>query len=137
MRRCEFVLLITPLVVACAFKSDEDVEDEPQVVGSIAPDGEDVSAEVAIMRAFAMHTENRFAAYFSNNASATCEAVTEYLRADAPHDPSGFLVGGACDVAVRIDTWEDGTGRSASNDPLAAAGFVINCYFGDLSLIHI
>jgi len=117
-------------LAACAGKEDEGDDASPQITGAIAPDGEGISADVEIYKAFAMHAGSGFVAYLSNNPDATCESVTEYLRADAPYDPSGFLVGGTCDVAIRIDTWEEGAGKAATDDPIAAAGFAINCYFG-------
>ena len=126
--------MLVPLLVlaACAGKDEED-DASPQITGAIAPDGEGVSADVTVFKAFAMHTGSSFAAYLSNRPDATCESVTEYLRAEKPYDPSGLLVGRTCDIAIRIDTWEDRAGRTATDDPLAAAGFSINCYFGDES----
>jgi hypothetical protein len=131
MRALHLALIALPVLTACKTEDKDEGEATPQVSGAIAPDGEGIEADVTIYKAFAMHSGSGFAAYLSNNPDATCDMVTEYLTAEAPHDPSDFLVGGACDVAIRIDTWEDGSGRAATDDPLAAAGFSINCYFGD------
>lgn len=128
MRARSFALLAITALVACKPEEEKDGSATPQVTGAIAPDGEGVSADVEIYKAFAMDAGSGFVAYLSNNPDATCDSVTEYLRAEAPHDPSGFLVGGTCDVAIRIDTWDGG--KTATDDPVAAAGFAINCYFG-------
>lgn len=131
MRALHLALIALPVLTACKTEEGEDADAEPQVSGAIAPDGEGIEAEVTIYKAFAMNAGSGFAAYLSSNPDATCASVTEYLRAEAPYDPSDTLVGGACDIAIRIDTWEDGVGKAATDDPLAAAGFSINCYFGD------
>ena len=131
MRALPLALIAVAILTACKTDEKEETESTPQMMGTIAPDGEGISADVQIFKAFAMHTGSGFAAYLSNNPDASCASVTEYLRADAPYDPSDTLVGGACDIAIRIDTWEDGEGKAATDDPLAAAGFAINCYFGD------
>jgi hypothetical protein len=123
-------LLCASALFACTPKGEDDTGSATaSITGSIQPDGEDEVGDVSIYKAFAMDSGSGFMAYLSNNPSATCDSVVDYLRSDGPTDPSGLLVGGACDITIRLDTWDEG--KSASDDPLAAAGFSINCFLGE------
>ncbi|MEC7947410.1 MAG: hypothetical protein VX265_07550, partial [Myxococcota bacterium] len=96
MRVRSLALLASTALLACKTDDEDGGDAMPQVTGAIAPDGEGISADVQIYQAFAMHTGSGFAAYLSNNPDATCASVTDYLRGEAPYDPSDILVGGAC-----------------------------------------
>jgi hypothetical protein len=129
--RMPLSLCASLLLVACGDKGDEGDEATPQITGEIQVNGQDEIGDVAIYKAFATSAGTGFLLYLSNNPDATCATVVDYLRTDEPWDPTGFLTAGSCDIVASISTWDEVSGAQASDDPLGAAGFSINCYFGD------
>ncbi len=123
-------------LVACGDKEEEEGSASPQITGEIQVNGQDEIGDVAIYKAFATSTGSGFLLYLSNNPGATCETVVDYLRTDEAWDPNGFLTAGSCEILASISTWDEASGASATDDALGAAGFSINCYFGDEEWVY-
>jgi hypothetical protein len=121
-------------LLACADKADDSAVPDPLVSGTVQPEGASESGEVAFHRGFAFDQGGRVIAYISSNPAASCDRVVEYLRPhEEPYDPSGLLTGGTCDLYFAMDGYSGDL--SADDDPMAVAGWALNCAMGEGSFV--
>lgn len=140
------MLVLVPLMLGCAGKSEDETgagagAAEPQVVGTVQPDGESVGADFAIYHAFAFDQAGSLIMYLSSTPTATCESVSTYLnvgRGD-PIDPVDVFTGGTCNMLVEVPAetvgYEGSLNWTRSEadggiDEIATAS-VIECAMGD------
>ena len=129
MNKPRTFLTVLTVLVGCN-KNTGDSGGDIMLSGTIVPEGEDLSGEVAIVKAFAFGQGDSFLTYMSSNPNATCAKVTEYLVSDEPYDPVDILSAGKCNMFVMLSSGYE-SGFSASDDPLVAAGTAIDCAMGD------
>ena len=116
------------LLLACGGKGEDSGAPTPQVEGTITIEG--MAGEVALYRGFGFDAGGTMLAYLSSNPAADCGMIYDYLLVqDTPYDPTGTVLPGTCDIFMRLSAYEGSA--AGEDDPMAAAGLVINCALGD------
>jgi hypothetical protein len=123
---------LTALAIIAACSGEEALKEGPEAMltGSVTPEGMDVSGDFAGYSAFAFDDQGVFVAYISSNPDTNCANVSEYLRTDRTRmDPEEILVGGKCNMFLKIEGFEGSF--SADSDPFASAASSIECAMGE------
>jgi len=134
------LLFTLSVAVACSGKSDSGDGDGssalPLITGTVAVE-DGTSAEVAFYHAYAFDQGGTMLAYLSSSPTATCENVSDYLRAgQAPYDPTSMFEPNTCNFFLKVDDAYEGgyqhtqpVGADQPNfDTLASA---MNCAMGE------
>ena len=120
--------LFLSVLLACGGKGEDSGAPVPQITGTLTIDG--LEGEVALYRGFGMNAGGVMLGYLSSNPDADCDMIYNYLLAsDEPYDPTGTVLPGTCDLFLRFSNYSGEVG--GTDDPVAAAGIVINCALGD------
>ncbi|MEL6345468.1 MAG: hypothetical protein AAFV53_20335 [Myxococcota bacterium] len=122
------------LWTACAGSGSDSGSDNreaqvPAIAGTMRIVDLELVGDVNIQNGYAWAQGGTMVVYLANDPDATCEQIAAYLTASELVDPNPFLVGGACDVYLRVFPWEGSI--SVSDDQILAANSSINCAFGE------
>ncbi|MFT5679300.1 MAG: hypothetical protein ACI8RZ_000204 [Myxococcota bacterium] len=121
------------LILLLACSSAE--EDAAGLAGTISLPDIDGEGTVAIQSAYGLAQDGQFIAYLSSVPDVGCEEMVTYLTPGSnTDDPSGIFSGDHCNLFMSLPDWSDGF--SATDDPVALAGFSITCTLGDGAFVY-
>lgn len=113
-----------PLLLACAGVEDVGLS------GSLSLSDLSGEGAIAIQSAYGLAQDGQLIAYLSSTPDVGCEEMVTHLTpGDNTDDPSGLFTDDHCNIFMSLPDWSDGF--SATDDPVALAGFSITCTLGD------
>lgn len=133
-RTCALALLIA---VGCKDKAADTGDDlEPQLVGTIEPDGAGEVGNVRFYKAFAFDQGGSLLAYLTSSPDADCASVGQYLRVGGdPYDPVKVFQPETCNMFIKIaEDYDGGIDYTRSEGDagldLVGTGTAIECALG-------
>lgn len=129
--------LVLLLTAACAGKDGDSGADlQPQIVGTISPDGAAEQGNVRFYKAFAFDQGGALLAYLSSSPEADCTEVGRYLQVgSAPYDPAPVFAPDTCNMFIKISEDYDGGIDYTRNEAdagldLVGTGTAVECALG-------